>query len=81
MSIAKSKKEIIEANKSQIYTSSDAAKDVCWLKSAAVNDENMTEIMHKIKSTCPYRKKMLDDLSIDLLESFPYFFTNPKLVG
>lgn len=79
--IGKTRNEIDENNDRQNYTSLNAAKDFSWLKSAAVNDENMAEIMQKIKSTCTYRKKMLDDLSIELLESFPYFFTHPKLVS
>lgn len=81
MGIVKTEKETGVSKERQSYTRSDAAKDVCWLKSAAVNKDNMSEIMEKIKSTSSYRREMLGDVSIDLLESFPYFFTNPKLVS
>lgn len=63
------------------YSDSDAAKDVDWLKSTVVNEKNMAEIKEKIKLTSTHRKKLLIDMSTDLLELFPYFFTNPKLVS
>lgn len=50
------------------------------LKSTVVNESNMDLIKSNLKLTSQYRLKMLHDKSIDLLESFPYFFVDPKLV-
>lgn len=63
------------------YSDVEAAKDVDLLKSMKVDEKSMETIMEKIKLTTSYRKKMMKDLSIDLLETFPYFFTHPKLVS
>lgn len=81
------KKEVKEKEKAAnqtgngTYSDSDAAKDVDWLKSTVVNEKNMVEIKKKIKLTSAHRKKLLNDMSIDPLELFPYFFTNPNLVS
>lgn len=62
------------------YSDTQAAADVEHLKSTKVNDGNIVAIKEKLKLTLVYRRKLLKDLSIDLLEYFPYFFTNPELV-
>lgn len=62
------------------YTEIHAKEDVDFLKSTKVDADNMEIIKEKIKLTASYRQKMLNDLSIDLLEWFPYFFTCPDLV-
>lgn len=62
------------------YSEIQAAIDVNFLKSTKVNNENIQIVEGKLRLTAAYRKKMLNDLSIDLLETFPYFFTNPELV-
>lgn len=54
--------------------------DVEDLKLKIFSDSNMCEIEGKLKSTFSYRSKMLENKSLDLLETFPYFFTDPKLV-
>lgn len=54
--------------------------DVEDLKSKLVSDSNMCEIKAKLKFTLSYRSKLLENKSLDLLETFPYFFTVPKLV-
>lgn len=51
------------------------------LKTTIVNDSNMALIKSKLEATSQYRLKLLQDKSIDLLETFPYFFVDPKLVS
>lgn len=63
------------------YTDIDAEKDVGLLKFTKVTEINMEDIKEKIKLTSKHRRKMLEDMSVDLLEQFPYFFTNPELVS
>lgn len=62
------------------YSDTQAAADVEFLKSTKVNNGNIVAIKVKLKLTFVYRRKLLTDLNIDLLEYFPYFFTNPELV-
>lgn len=60
--------------------SENSEQDVQILKATVVNDASSLEIHSKLKSTLSYRTKMLENRSLDLLELFPYFFTNPSLV-
>lgn len=65
------------------YTSPNESKLIeCFesLKYAMVNDENRLDIETKLKNCREYRNKLLKIPETDLLESFPYFFTHPKLV-
>lgn len=55
--IVRAKKETTIDDGSKLYSDSDAAKNVAWLKSTVVNEKNMALIKEKIKSTHPYRKK------------------------
>lgn len=57
----------------------ESEQDVQILKATVVNYANLPEIHRKLKSTLSYRTKMLKDRALDLLELFPYFFTNPFL--
>lgn len=50
------------------------------LKITVVNDNNIALIKSKLEATVQFRRKMLQYKSIDLLENFPYFFVEPKLV-
>lgn len=54
--------------------------DLEFLKSVVVGPHNMDAIESKLKSTANHRKEMMRDLNIDLLESFPIFFSNPQTV-
>lgn len=57
-------------------------EDVELLKITVVNEQNMDAIKFKLAATSEYRRQMIrDNHSIDLLEKFPYFFTNHKLVS
>lgn len=76
----KTKKPITEIERECVpYSDAQAAEDVEFLKSSKVNAENILTIKEKIKQTSAYRAKMLTNLTIDLLEQFPYFFTDPAL--
>lgn len=79
--IKKTRNASVEVAESKQYTDLAATKDVAWLKSTITEDKNMETIKEKIKLTSSYRKKLLKDKSIDLLEVFPYFFTCPQLVS
>lgn len=62
-------------------TATSSEEDVEFLKITMANEENMDAIKSKLAATSVYRRKLIhDNHSIDLLENFPYFFTNPKLV-
>lgn len=54
--------------------------DLDSLKSTVVNKQNVDFIREKLKSTLNYRVEMMRDLSTDLLENFPFFFSNPEMV-
>lgn len=62
-------------------TKGDGQKDIEFLKSAVVNEENMAEIKRRLKNTTKYRHEMMKTPEMDFLENFPYFFTDPKLVN
>lgn len=79
--IKKTKNASIEDAEGEQYTDSFAIKDVAWLKSTIAEEKNMDTIKEKLKLSSSYRKKLLKDKSIDLLEVFPYFFTCPQLVS
>lgn len=61
-------------------TDDDCAADLEILKTLIVNEENMPQIEEKLFLTMEYRLKLLEIMEVDLLETFPYFFTDPKLV-
>lgn len=54
--------------------------DLEFLKSVVVGPHNIDSIESKLKSTANRRKEMVRDLNIDVLESFPIFFSNPQTV-
>lgn len=56
--------------------------DLEFLKTVKLNDDNMNIIKSKIAATSDYRRKFIrENHAIDLLEHFPYFFYNQKLVS
>lgn len=63
-------------------TSNDADAKECFedLKSIVVNSGNRSEIENKLKFSRKFRKDLLTVTETDLLECFPYFFADPKLV-
>lgn len=63
------------------YTEEDARIDIEFLRMMVIDESNMEAIMQKLKDTIDYRKQICDDLNINLLERFPYFFTHSELVS
>lgn len=52
------------------------------LKTIDVSRTELDDIKVMLKSTFECRQNMIkNDENLDLLESFPYFFTNPELVN
>lgn len=70
----------IECNIDMISETEKQINDVEFLKATIVSDETMSVIESKLRSTATYRQKMMETPELDLLETFPYFFTEPKLV-
>lgn len=56
-------------------------EDLEYLKSALVNTQNMETFRTKLKATLDCRMEMVRDLHVDLLENFPFFFSNPEMVN
>lgn len=51
------------------------------LKTIMVSAENISEIEEKLVLTLAYRQKMINEqMDLDLLATFPYFFSDPQLV-
>lgn len=63
------------------YDDEQAERDIFFLR-RTVYDESMEQIFaKKLKDTKHYRKNLCKDLNIDIIERFPYFFTNTDLVS
>lgn len=59
----------------------ECVADINALKTIVVCNQNMDEIKEKLVATLEYRLNMIDqNVELDLLETFPYFFTDPSLV-
>lgn len=54
--------------------------DIFLLKTTVVDEQSMPYIKMKLIATAKYRSDMLAKMELDLLETFPYFFSNPELV-
>lgn len=72
--------ETFDETMSVEYNKDDMIKDITFLQSCKVNDANMPTIYAKLRSTVGERLKMINDDKTNLLEKFPYFFCEPKLV-
>lgn len=65
----------------EISTEDTRAKEMFEeLKSMIVSDANRPEIEKYLKRCRQYRSSLLKNKETDLLECFPYFFSNPELV-
>lgn len=72
----------VSENEVDEETPTSCEENVEFLKCSVVNSENMDIIKSKLTATSEYRRKMIrDNHSMDLLEKFPYFFTNYELVS
>lgn len=69
-----------ELNSSGEQTEEENKRDIEILKTLTVSDANMDQIKEKLVATMSYRLEMMNVNEIDLLENFPYFFTDPSLV-
>lgn len=67
-------------NMAEVYSEEDAIKDIAFLKTCKVDDANMAIIKKKLKLTVTERLNMVKEDKTNLLEQFPYFFVEPKLV-
>lgn len=63
-------------------SSDDTDAKECFedLKCIVVNDGNRPEIKNKLRRSREFRHNLLTIKETDLLECFPYFFADPKLV-
>lgn len=61
-------------------TEEEMKRDIEILKTLTVSEANLNEIKEKLIATMTYRNEMMDVNELDLLENFPYFFTDPSLV-
>lgn len=59
----------------------DAQHEIFQMKSMIVNEQNIPLIKEGLVKTMQHRLDMMQDRKIDLLENFPYFFSNPELVS
>lgn len=51
------------------------------LKLTVPNDENVETVKFLLNKTASLRLEMMKNQKVDVLESFPGFFTNPELVS
>lgn len=63
------------------YSEEDAQKDITFLKSLEIIDGNMHIFQKKLAQTIKERMKLVKMDGISLLETFPYFYIQPKLVS
>lgn len=73
---------VAETNETEIELPDEESKEILlFLKSSIVSNENMNMFLAKLDATRSYRSKILFHIELNLKEGFPYFFTNPELVG
>lgn len=68
------------APKHVVQSKQDSEADVEYLKTLVVSTENIPVIKTKLVATQKFRLEMMKIMEVDLLETFPYFFTDPALV-
>lgn len=76
-----SESEIADSEHSTIDSSDMVFKDLVEsMKNMVVNNDTIDEIKEKLKTTREFRRKMLADKAIDLIENFQYFFVSLDLI-
>ncbi|XP_031617244.1 uncharacterized protein LOC116337077 [Contarinia nasturtii] len=55
-------------------------EDLLFLKNCVIKNTDVSIIISKLNTTRDLRKNMMMNQDVDLRESFPYFFTDPKLI-
>lgn len=79
----------VEADSAHGHASCDEAemkKVIEDLKQIVVNDNSFDLVCNKLRDCRPFRDQIMSDKNtsddkINLLENFPYFFTDPRLVS
>lgn len=68
---------------SDVETSDINVEEVVFeLKNLNISKADTTEVRNMLNQTFDYRQRMINDnQNLDLLENFPYFFTNSDLVN
>lgn len=61
-------------------TDEDMKHLIIKMKSVVIDESSLDNIKGDLRTTRDYRSKMLLNTKTDLLESYPYFFTNIDLV-
>lgn len=69
------------ASENQNICDKNAETELENLKKMMIRDCNITEAVEKLNSTRAYRKTLALDKNTDLRQKFPFFLSNPKLVG
>lgn len=59
----------------------DAESDLESLRKMVIRDCNITEAVEKLNSTRKLRKELMVSKEVDVRQKFPFFLTNPQLVG
>lgn len=72
---------VIPSDLNVSHSQFDAQHEISQMKSMIVNEQNIPLIKEGLVKTMQHRLDMLRDGRIDLLENFPYFFSNPELVS
>lgn len=76
----KSAPKIVELNNNHQVIDETLENALQFLRTCVVTAEQMPIIQQKLISTSTYRRTLFENKNINLLEQFPYFFTNPELV-
>lgn len=78
--VADKKKNMVHRRSVRILQSDECKQHIEDLKTIVINDENTALVEDKLKATMKYRADLMKAMELDLLETFPYFFTHSKLV-
>lgn len=70
----------VDGNANLVSADADMQNLIDQMKSVVIDDNNLEEIKADLRVSREYRCKMLLNPKTDLLESYPYFFTNVDLV-
>lgn len=65
---------------SEDYRDKQAEEDIAFLRRTKYDESKKNIFAKKLKDTLRYRKNLCKDLNVNVVERFPYFFTNTDLV-
>lgn len=78
---ARNSRRSVKRKSADSENDTSTAEDLEFLKSMFVINQSKDLIKKKLKSTLDARVEMVKDVECDLLEQFPFFFSNPELVN